>query len=90
MTPAQAKGPVPMTNILRDIRTQLAAILVILNGAGAIWQSPAEAQVERRLAAVEARVDSLVQGLRAVKLLIAAECITTDNPMVLATLECRK
>lgn len=42
MTSGDAKGDVPLSSVVRDIRTQLAAIVVVLQAAGFYVETPTE------------------------------------------------
>jgi len=103
MTPSQVKGPKPITDIVTDVRTQMAAILVIVQMLSAAWKGPAEERIEatlretrseivelkREAQAQRARVDSITVGLRQVHLLARVKCIETKNEVIRTMLECR-
>lgn len=102
MTAKDVQGPV--TGLLADVRTQIAAIVVAMQGAGWLILSPAEqvrqlAEAQRaEIAAIRQevnlqtrRTDSLVVGLRHVKLLVDAQCVQAEgrkDRMTLKALEC--
>ena len=45
MTPANTKGQVPVNNVLTDVRTQIAGIVLALQALGYVVSSPSE-QIE--------------------------------------------
>lgn len=102
MTKADLKGPVPVTNPLTDIRTQIAALMVAVNLAiSAFDGTKAElaqlrAESDRRLATMEQslgaqqrRVDSLRIIVLRVDALAQVKCVETRDPLVKRILECR-
>lgn len=92
-----------MRNILSDIRTQLGAILLILQGGGYALRADAQQHTERSIATVQAevqalrveaqslraRTDSVNQTLRQVQALVRVKCVESrSNEMIREMLGC--
>ena len=102
MTPAQTKGSKPFTDAIGDVRTHVAAIVVIMQAAGLAIESPsvraqAEALAETRTTVERLRVDMQLQRsrsdslnvmLRQVQLLVRVRCVETKNEVIRGMLEC--
>lgn len=103
MTPSQVKGPKPVTDLVTDVRTQMAAILVIVQMLTAAWKTPGEQRLEATLQETRAeivelkreaqlqrvRVDSVSVSLRQVQSLVRVKCVETRNEIIRQMLECR-
>jgi len=104
MTSEDATGSVPLAHVLKDIRTQLAAIVVVLQAAGFYVETPAERERLRVLAVtqqevvdlqqdharIRARIDSIAAHAQAVRAIVQVQCLRERERLARQILQCER